>query len=86
MRTEALENLEACDRVPRRVPVAILRPPLDLCAATGVRLDRGDRVAVVPDQGGVADALVERLQERGVEPLVLDGVATTGTERRRRRA
>ncbi len=65
-------DLEAAAAIPRRVPVPVLQPPLDRCAATGVSLGAGDRVAVMPDSGGVARALVKRLAERGVEVVELD--------------
>jgi len=55
---------------PRRVAVPVLRPPLDACKPTGARLDAGSRVLVVPDAGGVADALAAELRGRGIEPLV----------------
>ena len=71
-RTEAFEGLEACDAVPRRVPVPVLRPPLHFCKATEVTLRAGSRVVVMPDRGGAGDALVATLRDRGVEPLVLD--------------
>ncbi len=57
---------------PRRVPVPIVRPPLDWFAPTGVRLDAGSRVVVLPDTGGVAQALSAQLAERGVEVLTAD--------------
>ena len=57
--------------VPRRVPVPVLRPSLDLCVATGVTLGAGSRVVVMPDAGGVGDALVQKLLENGVETLVI---------------
>ena len=59
---EALSGLDPCDQVPRRVPTAVLRPPLELCRPTGVTLAAGSRVVVMPDRAGVADALVERLR------------------------
>src|SRR5689334_20311396 len=59
---------------PRRVPMPVLRPPLDRCAETGVRLGEGTRVLVVPDRGGVATALTKRLQKLGVE-VVSEGPA-----------
>jgi acyl transferase domain-containing protein/acyl carrier protein len=65
-------GLDACDAVARRVPVPVLRPPLDLCRRTGVQLSAGDRVVVMPDHGGVSDALVRLLADRGVEVLVVD--------------
>jgi NADP-dependent 3-hydroxy acid dehydrogenase YdfG len=64
-------DIAATDRIPRRVPVAALRPDLKACVPTGVNLGAGTRVAVMPDQGGVADALVSRLTRLGVETLVL---------------
>ena len=66
-------GFEAADAVPRRVPVPVLRPPLDLCVPTGVTLGAGCRVVVMPDAGGVATALNERLRARGMTPLVIDG-------------
>jgi hypothetical protein len=62
-----LATFEAADTVPRRVPVPALRPPLDLCKPTGVSLDSGQRVLIMPDRCGVAEALAVRLQARGVE-------------------
>ncbi|HQR68052.1 MAG TPA: beta-ketoacyl synthase N-terminal-like domain-containing protein, partial [Thermoanaerobaculia bacterium] len=64
-------KLENADRVPRRVPVPSLRPPLELMKPTGVALGPGDRVVVAPDDGGVAAALSARLAERGVSVLTL---------------
>jgi len=55
-----------------RAPWPVLRPPLELCKATGVSLAEGDRVLVMPDRYGVARSLVSRLAGRGVEVLELD--------------
>ncbi len=63
--------LQAADRVPRRVPVPSLRPPLEWCRPAGVTLDAGSRVIVVPDEGGVAAALSDLLQKLGVTVLSL---------------
>src|SRR5208283_3063488 len=60
-------SFDAANRIPRRVPVPTLRPPLNLCKPTGVTLGPGCRVIVMPDRGGVASALSERLQTNGVE-------------------
>ena len=57
-----LGELDAVDRVPRRVPVPALRPALEQCTPTGVVLADGVRVVVMKDEGGVGDALVKRLQ------------------------
>ena len=46
-----------------------MRPPLDLCKATGVTLGAGSRVIVMPDKGGVADALTASCRQQGVEVL-----------------
>jgi malonyl CoA-acyl carrier protein transacylase len=66
-------DIEAASRVPRRVPKAVLRPPLDLCKPTGIRLEAGVRVILMPDgDGRVAKALAEALASRQVETLMLD--------------
>ncbi len=62
----------AAQAVPRRVPVALLRPPASRFTRTGVQLGAGDRVLVALDVGGVGKALVRQLTKRGVTALVLD--------------
>jgi NAD(P)-dependent dehydrogenase (short-subunit alcohol dehydrogenase family)/acyl carrier protein len=63
-------SFEAADLVPRRVPVPNLRPPLKVCKPTGVTFARGNRVVIMPDNGGVGQALAQRLETmRGVEVL-----------------
>ena len=56
-------------RFPRRVPVPVVRPALEHCVPTGVSLDSGQRVIVMPDTGGVATALEKKLRKLGVEVL-----------------
>ena len=56
----------------RRVPVAVLRPPLASTRPTGVELGNGSRVFVMPDAGGVGDKLIDRLTTKGVEVVRLD--------------
>ncbi len=74
---KTIGTLEDADKMPRRVPVPALRPPLDACKPTGVTLDASSRVVVMLDQGGVGKKLVEKLQKRGAETLVLEpGIAT----------
>jgi acyl transferase domain-containing protein/acyl carrier protein/NAD(P)-dependent dehydrogenase (short-subunit alcohol dehydrogenase family) len=65
----AAAPLDATNVIPRRAPVPVLRPALSLCKATGVDLSPGKRVLLMPDTGGVADALAARLAEMGVEVL-----------------
>jgi NAD(P)-dependent dehydrogenase (short-subunit alcohol dehydrogenase family) len=60
---------------PRRVPTPVLRPALEHCRLSGVELREGDRVVLMPDRGGVGDALMARLGRRGVEVLVLESEA-----------
>jgi NAD(P)-dependent dehydrogenase (short-subunit alcohol dehydrogenase family) len=62
-------DLAATDRYPRRIPVPVLRPALQQCLPTGVILG-GARVLVVPDGGGVAAAIVQRLGSEGATPLM----------------
>jgi acyl transferase domain-containing protein/NAD(P)-dependent dehydrogenase (short-subunit alcohol dehydrogenase family) len=62
-------SFDAANRIPRRVPVPNLRPPLNLCKPTRVTLGPGCRVVIMPDRSGVASALSERLQAKGVEVL-----------------
>ena len=69
----ALASLDAANRIPRRVPLPILRPPLAMCKPTGATLNLGRRVVIMPDKGGVADALAQQLQAMGVEVLRIEG-------------
>ncbi len=64
-------DIAATDRIPRRVPIPVLRPELSACVPTGVTLGAGTRVAVMRDEGGVADALITRLTRLGVEVVAL---------------
>ncbi len=57
--------------MPRRVPVPVLRPPIEQCKSTGVSLDANSRVVVMMDEGGAGEALVSRLEKRGVKVLTL---------------
>jgi acyl transferase domain-containing protein/acyl carrier protein/NAD(P)-dependent dehydrogenase (short-subunit alcohol dehydrogenase family) len=68
----ALSSFDAANRIPRRVPVPNLRPPLTICKPTGVTLRPGCRVLVVPDKGGAAEVLTQRLHSMGVEVLSLN--------------
>jgi NAD(P)-dependent dehydrogenase (short-subunit alcohol dehydrogenase family) len=45
---------------------------MDRFPSTGVSLETGARVVVVPDEGGVGTALAERLEKRGVDVLLAD--------------
>ena len=73
-----LAGFDAADRVPRRVPLPNLRPPLSICKPTGVTLGPGSRVVVMPDEGGVAKVLTQSLRNLGVEVLVLDDTRDAG--------
>jgi acyl transferase domain-containing protein/acyl carrier protein/NAD(P)-dependent dehydrogenase (short-subunit alcohol dehydrogenase family) len=65
-------SMEAAQSVPRRVPVARLRPVMERFPESGVTLGPDARVVVVPDEGGVGIALAERLRKQGVDVLVAD--------------
>ncbi len=59
-------------RFPRRVPVPVVRPALEHCVPTGISLEAGSRVIVMPDTGGVAAALEKKLRKLGVDVLTAD--------------
>jgi hypothetical protein len=64
-------DMAAAQRLPRRVPLPVLRPPAQSCKPTAVTLDTG-RVIVMADEGGVAKTLVKRLGSLGVSALVIE--------------
>ena len=66
-------SFEAANRIPRRIPVPILRPRMALCKTTGVTLGAGLRVVIMPDKSGVGDALAQRLETMGVKVLGVQG-------------
>jgi len=74
-------SLDAADRVPRRVPLPLLRPTLSCFKETSVKLARGSRVLIMPDEGGVSAALRKQLHELDVEVLQLDPSADAETLR-----
>ncbi|MEZ5114969.1 MAG: SDR family NAD(P)-dependent oxidoreductase [Candidatus Nanopelagicales bacterium] len=63
---------ELAEGFPRRIPVPVVRPPLDWFAPTAVQIGAGTRVAVMPDEGAVSSALADLLAERGADVVVLD--------------
>jgi acyl transferase domain-containing protein/acyl carrier protein/NAD(P)-dependent dehydrogenase (short-subunit alcohol dehydrogenase family) len=69
----AIASLDAANRIPRRVPVPVLRPPLSICKSTEVTLAEGRRVILMPDNAGVADALQHLLKAKGVDVLRIEG-------------
>ncbi len=70
-----LLSFDAANKVPRRVPIPALRPPLALCKSTGVTLGPGSRVIVMPDSSGVADSLAQQLRSQAVEVLHVTAAA-----------
>ena len=62
----------AAQRLPRRIPAVVLRPPAQWCKPTAVTLGQESRVIVLADEGGVAKALVKRLSALGVSALVIE--------------
>jgi len=69
---QAPASFDAANRIPRRVPLPNLRPPLTMCKPTEVTLGRDSRVVLMPDTGGVGTALAQRLEKMGIEVLQLD--------------
>jgi acyl transferase domain-containing protein/NAD(P)-dependent dehydrogenase (short-subunit alcohol dehydrogenase family) len=67
-----LASFEAADRIPRRVTVPVLRPPITICKSTGVTLGSSSRVIIMPDQSGVADELAHQLELKGTQILRID--------------
>lgn len=65
-------NMDKACAIPRRIPMPVLRPPLDLCKYTGVNLGPESRIVLMPDRGGVATALKKRLEKLDAEVLTLD--------------
>jgi len=51
----------------RRIPAPVLRPRLDLCVPTGVKLEESVKVLVVADRGKSAESLARRLRGRKVQ-------------------
>jgi acyl transferase domain-containing protein/acyl carrier protein/NAD(P)-dependent dehydrogenase (short-subunit alcohol dehydrogenase family) len=74
-----LTTFDATNRIPRRVPIATLRPPLSVCKGTEVKLGRNSRVILIPDKGGVAPALTERLHALEVQVLTIEGAPDADT-------
>ena len=70
-------SMEAAQRVPRRVPIARVRPAAERFPATGVELAEGALVLVVPDETGIGVALAERLRRMGVDAFLADPSAPT---------
>ncbi len=79
-----VNGLKAARQIPRRVPVPVLRPALDLCRPTGVTFQAGDRVIIAGDQGrgknSVAKYLGYRLRPRQVKVLLLNCAAPETAE------
>ncbi len=70
-------SIEAAQAVPRREPVASVRPAADRFPRSAVQLNERTRVLIVPDEGGVGGALAGRLTHRGADVLVADAAQTT---------
>jgi NAD(P)-dependent dehydrogenase (short-subunit alcohol dehydrogenase family) len=62
----------AAANIPRRIPTAVLRPDLELCAPTGVTINEDSRIVVMVDEGGIGKKLVKRLEKLGATVLTLE--------------
>ena len=74
-----LASLDAANRIPRRVPVPTLRPPLTFCKVTGVKLDATAASYSCRTKVALAKALTKRLETMGVEVLRIDGAPDADT-------
>jgi len=61
----------------RRVPLPVLRPRLNLCTPTGLKIDASCRILVVGDNEKTADALAHRLRGRKAQVMVVTNVDET---------
>jgi 3-oxoacyl-(acyl-carrier-protein) synthase/NAD(P)-dependent dehydrogenase (short-subunit alcohol dehydrogenase family)/acyl carrier protein len=68
-------SLERALEVPRRVPVAMLRPGLELCKPTGAQIREGGTYLLMSDEGGVGKALEKELKKRKANVVVIDPAA-----------
>ncbi|HKT69340.1 MAG TPA: SDR family NAD(P)-dependent oxidoreductase, partial [Terriglobales bacterium] len=75
----ALASLDAANRIPRRVPIPVLRPPLEICRPTGVVLNDTRRVLIMSDKGGVGEALGRQLQALNVQVLCIEAAPDADT-------
>ena len=75
--------MAAAEALPRRIPVPRLRPSLELCKDSGVRLGSGSRVLVMSDQGGVGKALAGKLEKLGARVLLVNDAPDAETLIRR---
>jgi len=66
------QDFGAAGQVAARVPVPVLRPPLDMTSETGVQLGAHSRILVVADEGGVAKELARELEDTGATVLLVD--------------
>lgn len=67
-------TIEDANTIPRRVPKPVLRPELNLCKSTGVKLQKGSRVIIMPDQAGISKVLTDNLKKLNVETLLIEGI------------
>ncbi|MDH3216907.1 MAG: acyltransferase domain-containing protein, partial [Candidatus Krumholzibacteria bacterium] len=72
--TRLVGSMQAANDIPRRAPVPHLRPDLELCKPTRVKLDSSSRVVVMTDTGGVGKSLVGRLKRLGADVLLIGDV------------
>ena len=59
----------------RHVPALLMRPRLDLCQETGIKLEAGSRVLVIKDHAGLAEVLVKTLEKRQVKVTLREAAA-----------
>lgn len=58
--------------VNRRMPVAVLRPKLNLCKPSGIKIDASKRILVISDLSGMWNELVRKLQTHNAQVISLN--------------
>ena len=72
-----LWSLAEADRIPRRIPVPMLRPVLEICKLTKITFDEKSRIVVMLDRVGVGKSLVQLLEKLGVCVLTIQDPPST---------
>ena len=81
-RVEQLLRGDSGQSITRRLPVPVLRPRLDLCRPSGVKLGENSRVVVIGDQGKTGEAIAKRLRARKVQVELISGLDSEAAARK----
>jgi malonyl CoA-acyl carrier protein transacylase len=76
-------DINAVNLIPRRIPVPQLRPAIQYCKPSGLKLDSDSNVIVMTDQGGVGKTLVTQLKKTGATIHLIDDTPTADDLKKR---